>query len=365
MHEPILSYFYNNKHYYSKFACCEAALLDNISKYDLHLHIKPIIYKNPDYFNNYDFTVEPSQSWYEMCVERAHVLRQKHKYLALAFSGGSDSAFILDLFIKNNIPLDEVYTVLGNPFKQINLPLDMDIGLWEVYNHAIPYMKYLEKEYNLVNTKFTVHNYAYYAIKGHYNKNLLRNFHQGMYYTPSGNLHWKVLEDYKAQDKFIINGAFEAIVQYDGKYYTELWDTDNTSQFCHRNYIPFFCPKDAPEMHAKQCHLLMKYFKQHGYVDKKKDFANFHIAQIKATRKWLYNFNESPYFNLNTNLKTKDPKREPFANGKSIAFMKALNYHKIGGWKDILNEYYFKPRVKNIHLYDLPFGFKLTKQYLE
>src|SRR5210317_988697 len=170
MHEPILSYFYNNKHYYSKFACCEAALLDNISKYDLHLHIKPIIYKNPDYFNNYDFTVEPSQSWYKMCVERAHVLRQTHKYLALAFSGGSDSAFILDLFIKNNIPLDEVYTVLGNPFKQINLPLDMDIGLWEVYNHAIPYMKYLEKKYNLVNTKFTVHNYAYYAIKGHYNK---------------------------------------------------------------------------------------------------------------------------------------------------------------------------------------------------
>ena len=365
MHEPILSYVYKKKRYYSKFAACEAALLDGISLNSLVDHIKAVIYKNPNYFTDYNFTIEPKQDWYEMCVQRAHELRQKHKYLALAFSGGSDSAFVLDIFVKNNIPLDEIYTVLANPFKDKKIPSDMDGGFWEINFHAIPWMNYIKKEYDLKNTKFTIHNNFEDSYRGQYNKNLLSDFHYGIYFSPTGNAHWQVITDYKAQDKFIINGAFEPNISFDGKYYIEVWDTDNTSQLCFPNYIPFFCPEDKPEMHAKQCHLVMKYFKQNGFKDRKKDFVNYHIAQIKATRSWLYDFSKSPYFLLNSTTKIKDPRAKFFLLSKTRPFIKALMYFKVENWMQPLNEYFLKPTINNTHLYELPVGFNITKQYLE
>lgn len=363
--EPILSYLYKDKHYYSKFAACEAALLDGLTVNELVDNIKAMLYKKPNYFIDYDFTVEPKQDWLEMCVERAHELRQKHKYLALAFSGGSDSAFVLDIFLKNNIYLDEIYTVLGDPFKDKNLPLDMDGGFWEVNFHAIPYMKYIKKEYDLKYTKFTVQDNFEDSINGHFNESLLQSSHHGIFFTPTGNTHWQVIQDYKAQDKFIINGAFETNIGFDSRYFMEMWDTDNAAQVCHWNYIPFFCPEDNPKMHAKQCHLVMKHFKQHGFKHRKKDWVEYHKAQISATRNWLYNFCDSPYFQLNTKSKTKDRRAAIFSNSKTRAFIKALRHLKVDNWMDSLNKFYFKPTIKNIHLYDLPTGFSIAKQYLE
>lgn len=365
MHTPILSYYYNNKHYYSKFACCEAAMLDGVHVSDLTKYVKCFLYKNPYYFASYDWTKEPQQEWYEMCVERAHELRQKHKYLALAFSGGSDSAFILDIFVKNNIPLDEVYTVLGNPFKDKNI----DAGYWEVYNHAIPYMKYIQKEYDLKDTKFTIHDNYEDVFVGHFNISLLRDSHHGIFYTPTGNCHYVVIQNYKAQDKFIINGAYEANIKYDGKYYMEMWDTDNVAQVCHRNYIPFFFPKDKPEMHAKQCHLLMKYFKKHGIVSRDDQQSEYHSAQISATRKWLIDFTDSPYFKKNIENKTDkwvdDRRNRLFDFTKTKAFLRAST--KLG-WTDhkkVINEFWLQPTINKTHLYNLPWGFQIVKKYLE
>jgi hypothetical protein len=365
MNEPILSYFYRGKHYHSKFACCEAAMLDGIHITDLTNHIRPIMYKNPFYFSSYDWTKEPQQDWYEMCVERAHEIRQQHKYLALAFSGGSDSAFVLDIFLKNNIPLDEIYTVLGNPFKDKNI----DAGYWEVYNHAIPYMKYIQKKYDLKNTKFIVHDNYEDVFVGHFNIDLLRKAHHGIFYTPTGNCHYVIIQNYKAQDKFIINGAFEANVKYDGKYYMEMWDTDNVAQVCHRNYIPFFFPKDKPEMHAKQCHLLMKYFKKHGIKSRDVQQSEYHSAQISATRKWLYDYTESPYFKKNIENKTDkwvdDRRNRLFDFTKTKAFLGASVKRGWFDYKKVIDEFWLQPTINNTHLYNLPWGLQVSKKYLE
>ena len=363
--EPILSYQYKDKYYHSKYDCCQEALRDGVPLAQLTSYIKAVLFKNPKLFSDCDFKTEPKQDWYEMCVERAHELRQKHKYLALAFSGGSDSAFILDIFLKNNIPLDEVYTVLGNPFKDKNLPLHLDGGFWEVYNHAIPHMQAVQKQYN-IKTKFTVHDNYEDVFTGHFNPSLFDNAHHGIFYTPTGNAHHSIIQRYKAQDRFIINGAFEPNIGYSrGKYFMELWDTDNTSQLCHWNYIPFFLPDNNLKMHSKQCHLVIKHLKTYGYVDRKTNYPDYHKAQILSTRKWLYNFNESPYFAPNANYKEKDPKASLFGNLKTRSFLRALNHFGIDDYKKTLNDFWFEPKVNNINIFRLPYGFQIAKQYLE
>ena len=109
----------------------------------------------------------------------------------------------------------------------------------------------------------------------------------------------------------------------------------------------------------------MKYFKQNGFKDKKNDFINYHIDQITATRSWLYNFNESPYFNLNTTTDIKDPRAKFFLLAKTRPFIKALMGLKVENWMQPVNEHFLKPTINDTHLYDLPVGFKIAKQYLE
>lgn len=73
--------------------------------------IHPYWYFNDAEFTSYNWTVEPSESLAELYARRAWQLRNDYDYLVLWYSGGADSGNILQTFIDNNIPLDEVLTI--------------------------------------------------------------------------------------------------------------------------------------------------------------------------------------------------------------------------------------------------------------
>jgi hypothetical protein len=62
-------------------------------------------------FDLLDWTQEPRESWDELLRIRCIQLRQKYKNLKLLYSGGRDSHCILQAFIKNQIPIDELLIV--------------------------------------------------------------------------------------------------------------------------------------------------------------------------------------------------------------------------------------------------------------
>ena len=64
-------------------------------------------YLDHDY-DQHDWTREPNESLPELYAARARDLRERYDYLVLHFSGGSDSANILETFVDNGIHLDEV-----------------------------------------------------------------------------------------------------------------------------------------------------------------------------------------------------------------------------------------------------------------
>jgi len=61
-------------------------------------------------YSSYNWAVEPSESLEQLYAKRARQLRDNYDYIVLFFSGGADSTNILDTFVDNNIPFDEVAT---------------------------------------------------------------------------------------------------------------------------------------------------------------------------------------------------------------------------------------------------------------
>jgi hypothetical protein len=62
------------------------------------------------YFDSANWSIEPAETYQELCKRRAQDLRDRYRYVALSFSGGADSTNVLNAFVNNGIKLDEVIT---------------------------------------------------------------------------------------------------------------------------------------------------------------------------------------------------------------------------------------------------------------
>lgn len=61
-------------------------------------------------FGSYDWRVEPIDSLEELYRRRAQQIRDKYDYISIFYSGGADSGNIVNTFVDNNIPIDEIVT---------------------------------------------------------------------------------------------------------------------------------------------------------------------------------------------------------------------------------------------------------------
>jgi hypothetical protein len=63
---------------------------------------------NDIFFQEQDWTIEPSKSLQTLYKERAQRIRNNYDYVVLFYSGGADSHNVLCSFLYNNIPIDEI-----------------------------------------------------------------------------------------------------------------------------------------------------------------------------------------------------------------------------------------------------------------
>lgn len=95
---------------------------NNLDATDINYHY------NDFWWNQHDWSVEPSESLDEIYVRRARQLRKKYKTLILRYSGGADSYNILKTFVKNDIKIDIVSVnvwKLGDPNNKI-VPINIE-----------------------------------------------------------------------------------------------------------------------------------------------------------------------------------------------------------------------------------------------
>lgn len=208
-------------------------------------------------FRNYDWTVDPSESLRALMIERAHQLRDKYDYLKFWLSGGSDSTTALNIFLDEFIYIDEIVVYKFAPDNK-----EKNAGDFEIDNYVLPYLNKLSS--NIPHTKINVITYdqayfeKYLGEKWAYTKTNLSIRH---FYTP------------KIKGKNFCNIVCdgEPMIQVeDGKWYAELWDTDNYGELTpYRNIELFYTTPNMPKLHAKQCHL-MKNLLQQDYSERPK-----------------------------------------------------------------------------------------------
>lgn len=90
--------------FYSKLEAIEMQ-----TKTGIHLHWD----FNEAVFSCYDWTKEPATDLKELYRQRAQQLRDQYDYIIVCYSGGADSENVLNSFIKNDIKLDEVVSMIN------------------------------------------------------------------------------------------------------------------------------------------------------------------------------------------------------------------------------------------------------------
>lgn len=238
----------------------EGKVLTNRKSFTELKNYNNAFFKINDSFEKADWTKEPTKSLKQLYKERAQQLRDNYDYLILYFSGGSDSITVLNSFLNNDIPLDEVVI---NSFPEI----EKDILNC---NYAKEYLKLRSfsgkitindinlKKLNLINEKQLWFNDERNNFSGllpsltrfyvdFYEENNLIN-----YTRRSGNIG------------HVFGADVPKLVRYENSFYCQISYSEYTNFGLNEKSIPFFMPVEFPEVLIKQCHVLAKFMLKHN-----------------------------------------------------------------------------------------------------
>ena len=132
-------YQVGNERHYSKILAIIAAEQN---------HEFPYFVFHDDVFGKFDWTKEPTKSLPQLYADRAWEIRNKYDYVVLHYSSGSDSQNILETFIENKIPLDEI--IMRGSLKHVDRDFNNGSAknmFAEVHFNAYPLAQHVKDTY--------------------------------------------------------------------------------------------------------------------------------------------------------------------------------------------------------------------------
>lgn len=226
---------------------------------------------NEAVFDSYDWTSEPSESILDLYKNRALQLREKYDYIILMYSSGADSECIFNIFIDNNIPLDEVCSLInyegsGDKTNYLN---------GEIFDFAIPLVEEAQKKqpnlkHRIIDTSSMtlswhaeqkIDNWIYEASSMYAPNNIIRP------QLPRRIPEWKLLTESGKKCCIIYGVDKPRMMQIDGKYYFQFIDfpvVQNGNTPIPVKEVPivtelFFWTPDMPKIPIKQAHIIKNY----------------------------------------------------------------------------------------------------------
>lgn len=208
-----------------------------------------------DQFNNFNWLIEPLETFDELCALRAHQLRDSGKYLRLWYSGGSDSHTVLTTFLNNNIHLDEIACARFSPINNFDSE-----GYQEINLTAVPFLKSIQ--HTIPKTKISLHDPTA--------EQYLAYLKQDDWYNNTNDFvfggEFSLLDNPESIDRSyslitnpniveITGDAKAAIIRKDGIYYAPIVDSAFPNMYWN-HCETFFTTPEFPQLHSKQCHEL-------------------------------------------------------------------------------------------------------------
>jgi hypothetical protein len=211
-----------------------------------------------DAFDSLDWTQDPAESWDQLMRIRCIQLRQKYKNLKLLYSGGRDSHCILQAFIKNQIPIDELLIVnySRNPVRSAE------------YANWIRPMAHRYLQHN-PRAKITTLTIGVEDYKKWYNETWSENSSattmRGLF-QPS-DYTWMIEQQCSIDHSStgIMCGLEKPdLVVQDNKLFATNRDDPFLHYFNNLSIMDFFyISPDLPELHLKQTWLMVNYINKH------------------------------------------------------------------------------------------------------
>jgi hypothetical protein len=214
-------------------------------------HEFPHFYVFDEEFRKYDWAREPETSWDDLLTRRAQQLREKYDVLILAFSGGTDSITIYNIFRRNKIFIDEITIAYQGGEASDIFPKEN--VRWLQKNHYDPKTKITirSKNGNKVDSTFRSEDWI-----------IVDTVHSAFQFDsiyPSRELLLNAQEAYKDKKWTIIIGMEKPhIFKKNDRWYATHLDKIY-GQSLATNTECFYTTGDMPEIQIKQCHMARRY----------------------------------------------------------------------------------------------------------
>lgn len=244
---------------------------------------KPLgFYLHDDIWTKSDWTIEPEASLEQLYLRRAQELRAQYDYLVLHFSGGYDSGNVLEICMKHNVIIDELYlhAPLSVASKNINdkscgnMPAETWFTSFPLAQHA--------KDTVFPNIKITVQDTTT-AILDFWSR--AKHWHEDFNisdFSPMNGIK-QAWDDIHPDLKPLIDrglkiahifGIEKPMVCHDnGFYYMKFLDHHLNAQFPYRSFFnrnqlpqyfePFYWGDSCADMLIKQGHTIKNYIIKH------------------------------------------------------------------------------------------------------
>jgi len=266
----------NNKTFTNKLSAIREQVASNQGLY----------FHTPKAYDDYDFTIEPKLSLEELCKQKALQLREENDKIVIWYSGGCDSHYVLNTFLQNKIPVDEIVMVKSG-FSKADFEID---------EYALPFAK-------STGIKITVHEPTIdYYNKYYLNKEKMLGTANGFWHHFRLNNHFENVQHHDLNGVAHIFGNEKPTLCFNNsKWYTYFLDAEVSPQ---PHQINFFC--DDPIIHSKQCHMLINNIQLHKnqneynqitFYDKHQDFWNQSIGRYKKNNFPLKNLSIGKNYN--------------------------------------------------------------------
>ena len=223
-------------------------------------------YVLPNWLKELPVHIEPDESLEQLCRRRALAIRESNDYVRIYYSGGVDSAYMLETFVNNKIHVDEIIMVKSG----------ITESDWEIDAVAVPHIENIRTK--IPHTKVTllsptINDYKEWFNSPYWFEN----------YTKLGKIHGftalrlnrKLLAtsindtNSKSANLFGLDKPFIHFVN--GEWYTLTLDVSGDERQLDTSYNTFYAfYQDDPLIYTKQCHLLKRAIESN--IANKKDY---------------------------------------------------------------------------------------------
>lgn len=288
-----MNYLYHNKGIYS---CNDKIFVNKIDAiFESNRSNRHITWDYQDsVFGSYDWSQDPPVELEELYRQRALQLRDAYDHLVLFYSGGVDSWYILKMFIKYNIPLDEIY--MYGPFKAeesmySKLGYDRNPGYYtREIKQSLPLLQQLVADRDI---KINVFDWTDHIIKAADDRDWF--YTAGVRFDPTCMVRSKFHKIFREHSDmrhkgrkvgFVYGIDKPRLIRDDNGIYFAFLDVIFTTSVLPTNDITgaywendefFYWTPNMPELAIKQSHVVVNYLRSIGKLELIK-----HVKKIAA-----------------------------------------------------------------------------------